>query len=129
MLKADQTTGTEGADAQYAGGGRLSGYAYYITKNPAFLQHALGGINAGQRFETFKHIDGPDFYKPIDEAIGGDGIVTNTVNQNSLQTIECLEFCKDALPTLVAPPQAQGGRRGGFGRGRGATRAATSPAQ
>jgi hypothetical protein len=45
ILKRDQVTGTEGADAQYAGGGRLAGYAYYQTKDPAFAKKAIGILN------------------------------------------------------------------------------------
>jgi YetA-like protein len=45
LLKRDQTTGTEGADAQYGGGGRLSGYAYYETKDPAYAKKAIGVLN------------------------------------------------------------------------------------
>jgi hypothetical protein len=127
VLKKDQTTGNEGADGQYAGGGRLAAYAYYITKNPAFARRGLGGINSGRRFEDLVPIGAPEFFKPIDEAVGVNGVITNTVNQNSLQTIECLEMLKDQLPTEV-PPQPVGGR--GFGRrGGAATRAATTPGQ
>jgi hypothetical protein len=45
LLKRDQATGVEGADAQYAGGGRLAGYAYYQTKDAAYAQKAIGILN------------------------------------------------------------------------------------
>ena len=45
LLKLDQTTGTEGTDAQYAGGGRLAGYAYSQTKDPAYAKKAIGILN------------------------------------------------------------------------------------
>ena len=45
LLKLDQTTGAEGADAQYAGGGRLAGYAYSQTKDPAYAKKAIGILN------------------------------------------------------------------------------------
>jgi hypothetical protein len=51
------------------------------------------------------------------EAVNGNGIITNGINQSSLNTIEVLELCKDQLPTEVPPPAPPGGR-GGFG-GRG----------
>ena len=45
VLKRDRATGTEGADAQYAGGGRLAGYAYYQTRDPAYARKAIGVLN------------------------------------------------------------------------------------
>jgi len=72
------------------------------------------------------HIDGPEFFKPLDEAANVNGVITNTVNQNSLQTIEVLELCKDQLPTEVP---ANTGRRGfGGGRRGGANTAPTTRA-
>ncbi len=139
VLKKDQETGTEGGNAQYAGGGRLAGYAYYLTKNPAYAKKAIGAIALGggnnsanaRDLSTMKHLDGPDVLKPADEATNGNGIITNGINQSSLNTIEVLELCKDQLPTEV-PVQPAGGRgfggRGGFGGGRGAGRGGAAPA-
>jgi hypothetical protein len=132
VIKLDQTTGDEGANGQYAGGGRMAGYVYFITKNAAFGQRALGGISVtgsgytGQ-FQDLVHLDSPDVLKPMDEPSGFGGLITNNVNQNSLQTIEVLELCKDILPANVPPPNARGGRRGGGGFG-GASPAAAAPA-
>jgi hypothetical protein len=105
------TTGNEAADGQYGGGGRLSGYAYYVTKDAAYAKRAIGVLNVGgangrgrgrggggTQFTNYAHLDGPDVLKPLDEPVGFDGIVTNTVNQNSLQMMEVLELCKDQLP-------------------------------
>lgn len=127
VLKKDQETGNEGADAQYAGGGRLSGYAYYLTKNPAYARKAIGAIALGggnnsanaRELVTMREITGPDAPKPLMEAVNGNGIITNGINQSSLNTIEVLELCKDQLPTEVpsAPPAGPGGGRRGGGRG------------
>ncbi|HVS70660.1 MAG TPA: hypothetical protein VHQ47_05335 [Phycisphaerae bacterium] len=124
VLKKDQETGTEGADARYAGGGRLAGYAYYKTHDVAYAKKAIGAIALGggnfssnaRDLSEMNHLAGPDAVKPTDEAANGNGIITNGINQSSLNTIEVLELCKDQLPTEVPPPQpARGGR--GFGRG------------
>jgi len=42
-VATDMTTGSEGADGQYARG-RLAAYAYMLTKNPAFAKKALSGL-------------------------------------------------------------------------------------
>jgi hypothetical protein len=108
VAKLDQTTGTEGADGRYAGGGRMAAYAYMMTKNPAYAQRALGGIvggagggrggRGGVQWGKLEHLEGPDVLNPLDLPPGFDGIITNTINQSSLQTIEVLEMCKDQLP-------------------------------
>jgi hypothetical protein len=66
-----------------------------------------------------REITGPDAPKPLMEAVNGNGIITNGINQSSLNTIEVLELCKDQLPTEVpsAPPAGPGGGRRGGGRG------------
>jgi len=105
-MKLDQTTGTEGADARYGGGGRMSGYAYYITHDVAYAKKAISGIGLlgggaggwGGEFSNFVHLAGPELYRPLDEPRGLNGLITNNVNQNSLQAIEVLELCKDQLP-------------------------------
>jgi hypothetical protein len=123
LLTRDKETGNEAADAQYGGGGRMSGYVYYETKNAAYAQRAIGGIRGGLgaagQFEAYTHYQGPDVLKPLDVPTGLNGLVTNNANQNALQIIEVLELCKDQLPT-EAPAAAPAGARGGFGRGRGA---------
>jgi hypothetical protein len=103
----------------------LSGYAYYVTKNPAYARKAIGSIALGggnnsanaRDLVTTREITGPDAPKVLMEAVNGNGIITNGINQSSLNTIEVLELCKDQLPTEVPPPAPAGGR-GGFG-GRG----------
>jgi len=119
VFQRDMTTGTEGSDARYGGGGRLSAYVYFITKNPAYARRAIGVLNVGggggggggrgrgggrgMQFTNFAHLDGPDTIKAIDEPVGLGGTVTNMVNQNSLQMIEVLELCKDQLPNDQIP--------------------------
>ncbi len=111
VIARDRTTGTEGADAKYAGqeqgGGRLAAYAYLKTGNPAFAQHAIatlfggfGGIRAGM-YAT-RHVGGPDVLNPIDEA---PRVGTNGTAQNSLAAIEVLSMCADKLPNDPPPPR------------------------
>jgi hypothetical protein len=110
ILARDKETGSEGATAQFGGGGRISGYAYYLTKNPAYAQRAIGGIRPNPAlYATYEHLSGPAVLKPLDVPPGLDGLVTNNANQNSLNMIEVLELCKDQLPTDLPPPPARGG--------------------
>jgi len=89
----DNSTGTEGEDGRYSRPGRLSGYLYTLTKNPAYAQKAWAGIRGG-RYPTTA-LKGPDVITPIEESTG---ISTNTVAQNALETIEVLEMCGDRMP-------------------------------
>jgi hypothetical protein len=101
VIKEDRVTGTEGADARYAGGGRMAAYAYRVTKNPAFARRALADLTSGRggpRFENQRHVDGPQTLNPVDEAPGAGTLITNTTNQWSLNAIEVLEMCADQLP-------------------------------
>ena len=102
VLQKDMTTGTEGADAKYAGPGRLAAYAYMETKNPAFAKIAATNIATGMhRFERSlqqtKRIEGPEVLNPIDET----NVSTNGVAQDSLSAIELLALCSDQLPADV----------------------------
>ncbi len=114
VVANDIKTGTEGADAQFSSPGRLAGYAYMQTKNPAFAQRALsvvvppppaaaggrggrGGRGGGavQRVNyTTVALKGPDVLTPIDEVTG---LSTNTVSQNCLQAIEVLAMAGSEL--------------------------------
>jgi hypothetical protein len=98
VVARDMTTGTEGADAQFADAGRLSAYVYMQTKQAAFATKAWSGINGGrQRPLTYATtaVKGPEVLTPIEEVTG---ISTNSVSQNSLQTIEVLAMCGDRMP-------------------------------
>src|SRR5260370_7362861 len=44
VIERDKATGAEGADAQYARPGRLSGYLYSLTKNAAYAKKAWSGV-------------------------------------------------------------------------------------
>jgi len=101
VLKRDQTTGSEGADAGYVltgqSGPRLAAYAYAQTHNPAFAKRALDGLLAmGGGWTAAVWITGSDAIKPVEEAAG---MSTNNAAQTGLQTIEFLELCRDHLPT------------------------------
>jgi hypothetical protein len=100
VVTRDKSSGTEGMDGQYARPGRLAGYLYTLTKNPAFAQKAwagvLGGPNRprGGRY-TLASIKGPEVLTAIEEVTG---VSTNSVAQGSLETIEVLAMCGDSMP-------------------------------
>ena len=114
VLDLDKKTGTEGADAKYIlneqSGPRLSGYAYAITKSPAFAEKAVAGLFArGGGYAKPKLLSGFDVIKPVEEALE---VNTNEAAQTGLTTIEILEFCKDHLPTEVQVRPVRGPRPG-----------------
>jgi hypothetical protein len=107
VLKRDQQTGAEGADAGYIlqrdqSAPRMAAYAYAFTKNPAFAKAALETWSRmGTRAAVSKPLTGTETLSPpIDEA---PGVSTNSAAQTGLTTIELLEFCKDDLPTDALP--------------------------
>jgi hypothetical protein len=101
VVARDNETGTEGTDGRYARPGRLAGYLYMLTKNPAYAQKAWAGVTGGPnrprggRYTTTA-LKGPDVLAPIDEATG---ISTNSVSQGCLEMIEVLEMCGDRMPS------------------------------
>ena len=101
VIVKDKATGAEGADGQYAGSGRMAAYAYMVTRNPAFARRALGGLSSGRggpQIRSLRRIEGPQALRPIEEAVGVGALLTNGVNQSSLNMIEVLEMCADQLP-------------------------------
>ena len=103
VVAKDMATGAEGADGAYAGPGRLAAYAYWKTRNKAFVARAvsqLGGGGPGGRrpagaaYAT-RHVEGPDVLNPIDES---PFVSTNSTAQTSLTAIQVLELCRDQLP-------------------------------
>ncbi len=128
VVLKDNETHTEDGSRLYGNGGgnadsipRLAGYAYLMTKNPAYAQTAIAGI-AGGRGGAGREVSGPDSLTPVTEGLGD----TNGASQSSLNKIEVLELAKDQLPT-EAPVGGGGGRRGA-GAFRGAGPAAGNPA-
>jgi len=117
VVARDMTTGSEGSDGSYAGAGRMAAYAYWKTRNPAFVARAVSQISMGQRgfggatggpYST-RHVEGPDALNPIEEA---PSMSTNSTAQSSLMAIQVLELCKDSLPqTMPEPPAARPPRR------------------
>jgi hypothetical protein len=100
VVTADKSTGTEGADGRYARPGRLAAYLYAETKNPAFAQRAWAGVTGGPNRPrggryTATTLKGPEVLNAIEEVTG---IATNSVAQNSLELIEVLQMCGDAMP-------------------------------
>jgi hypothetical protein len=91
VVAKDMTTGSEGADGQYARG-RLAAYAYMETKNPAFAKKAWSFARAA-RFATTS-FKGPEVLNPIDEV---PGLSTNSTAQGCLEAIEVLEMCGDQV--------------------------------
>jgi len=138
VLKLDQTTGKEGADATMLGENgansqgspRMAAWAYSQTGNVAFADYADAWLaTQGHIYATHK-VDGAQALNPLDEAAN---VSTNSVAQDSLMAIEILQLCKDHLPTAITPEQAggfggRGGGRGGRGGGRGRGGTTTSPA-
>ena len=113
VVAKDMTTGAEGADGSYAGAGRLAAYAFWKTRNSAFIARAVsqlrgGGVRSlsGGMYAT-RHIVGPNVLNPIDEA---PDVSTNTTAQSSLTAIQVLELCKDQLPAELPPAEARRGR-------------------
>jgi hypothetical protein len=92
VVKRDMTTGTEGADGQFAQYGRLAAYAYLTSKNPALAKKAWS-LTRLQTFAT-THFDAPAVLNPIDEI---PGMGTNGTSQGCLEAIEVLEMCGDQL--------------------------------
>lgn len=119
VLKADQKTGSEGADAQFVesatGGTRLAAYAYAQTRNPAFAQRAVLGLARFSGPLSPQLIKGTDSLNPVHEALM---VSTNDASQMSLTAIQVLALCADKLPNELppAPPmpdrfRGQGGPR------------------
>jgi len=92
VVTRDNSTGTEGADGQFAQYGRLAAYAYLTSKNPALAKKAWSLV----RMPTFAttHFDVPAVLHPIDEI---PGMGTNGTAQNCLETIELLAMVGDQL--------------------------------
>ncbi|MBZ5584500.1 MAG: hypothetical protein LAQ30_20265 [Acidobacteriia bacterium] len=84
----DNITGTEGADARYAGSGRLAAYVYRETKSPDFAKRAWGSIRIPAFTGT--HTDGSAVLNPIDEI---PNVSTNSTAQGCLEAIEILAMC------------------------------------
>ncbi len=94
VVARDMSTGAEGADASYAGAGRLAAYAYARTGNPAFARRAWTQL-AARRPPATRRVQGPEVLNPIDEA---PGVSTNNAAQNSLNAIQVLAMCGDRPP-------------------------------
>src|ERR1017187_112085 len=100
VVAQDNTSGSEGSDGRYSRPGRLSGYLYMQSKNPAFAQKAWAGVTGvpnrprSGRYTT-PSLKGPDVLTAIDEVTG---VSTNSVAQNCLELIEVLETCGDRMP-------------------------------
>ncbi|MGN6369674.1 MAG: exo-rhamnogalacturonan lyase family protein [Phycisphaerae bacterium] len=121
ILKKDQQTGAEGADATLMGeqGGinsqgtpRLAAYAYHLTKVPAYAQFAIRAIERfNQNTYTTRRVEAPESLNPFDEA---PRVSTNSTAQESLTAIEVLELCADQLPREM-PASSPPGQRGTIG--------------
>ncbi len=121
VLLRDRTSGSEGVDAAFVRDGRLAGYVYQRTQNPAFLKVAVDallrtgrGMRGGGPLRT---VEGPASLNPIDEGLAG----TNGAAQTGLETIAMLGFAGQHLPAefppMSAADAARGGRSGRGGRG------------
>ena len=118
VVRQDMKTHAEGADAAFAGPGRLAAYAYSKTGDAAYVRGGVAGLAqmlGMGRFQSRnssqpaprpatgpRRIEGPDVLNPIDEVPLG----TNGVAQSSLTAIEVLQLCADKLPAEVPQPEA-----------------------
>jgi hypothetical protein len=80
--------------------GKLQAYAYYVTKDPAMAQAAIGSLRG--RAQRPALVQPPETLAPMD-----DGTDTNGSSQTSLNAIGVLELCAGVLPT--AAPAGGGG--------------------
>jgi hypothetical protein len=121
VLRRDQQTGNEGADAQYVGEQgsgsqgtpRLAAYAYWKTRQPAFARAAVAGLSRSLGPVVTNRLTGPLVLNPLDES---PRISTNNAAQGGLSAIEILELCEDQLPVDIPvrtePPAGRGTGRG-----------------
>jgi hypothetical protein len=89
VVERDKDTGAEGANAQFARPGRLSGYLYTFNKNEAYAKKAWSGVRIPRI--GVQHLTGANVLSPIDEVTG---LSTNSVSQGCLEAIEVLEMTK-----------------------------------
>jgi hypothetical protein len=87
VIERDKATGTEGAGAQFARPGRLSGYLYTFNKDETYAKKAWAGVRIPQ-FGARK-LTGPEVLLPIDEVAG---LSTNSVAQGCLEAIEVIQM-------------------------------------
>jgi YetA-like protein len=85
VIERDRSTGTEGAEAQFARPGRLSAYLYTFNKDLAFAKKAWSGVRIPRL--NARPIAGPEAVIPIVDVAG---ISTNSVAQGCLEAIEVL---------------------------------------
>lgn len=106
VLERDRETMSEGEDASFTRPDRLAAYVYMQTGNPAFAREALRRIvdQSGGGPLPLNRIEGPHVLNPVDEA---PGVSTNDVAQWSLNAIEILEMCADALPYDMPEAEAR----------------------
>jgi hypothetical protein len=110
-------------------GGRFAAYMYRLTKDPQYAQQAMGSVISvigRTTYTNLQHVEGPEAVKALDE--GPTQLVTNNVNQSTLNMMEVLAMIDDQLPANPPPPDANRGARGGRRGGRGARGPASAPA-
>jgi hypothetical protein len=95
VIARDMSTGAEGADGAFAGGGRLAAFAYWKTRNVAFARRAVRQLMPRAGSYAIRRVIGPEVLNAIDEA---PGMSTNGVAQASLNAIQILEMCAGQLP-------------------------------
>jgi hypothetical protein len=92
VIERDKSSGTEGAEAEFARAGRLSGYLYTFNKKAAFARKAWSGIRIPRVAAVA--VKGPDVVTPIDDV---PALSTNSIAQGCLEAIEVLEMCGDQM--------------------------------
>lgn len=94
-------------------GGRYAAYMYRLTKDPQYAQKTIGtvtGVAGRTTYTDLRQIDGYAAVKPLVE--GPNGLVTNGVNQSTLNLLEVLDMIGDQLPETAPPPAPRGPGRG-----------------
>jgi hypothetical protein len=99
VVARDKSTGNEGDDARFAGGGRLAAFVYSRTKNAAFAKKAIAQLIPRRDIYATRKLTGPEVLNPIDEA---PMVSTNSTAQSCLNIIQILELCADQLPETLA---------------------------
>lgn len=93
VVARDNSTHIEGENGEEARFGRLAGYVYLESKNPALAQKAWSLVRVPTYSTT--HLEGPAVLNPIDEVTG---ISTNSTAQSCLEAIQLLEMCPGQVP-------------------------------
>lgn len=97
LVEKDMETGSEGEDASNTRPDRMAAYVCMMTGITAFGEEALRRIidRSGGGPLPVERVEGPNLLNPVDEA---PEVNTNDAAQWSLNAIEIMRMCPEALP-------------------------------